>query len=86
MIETANGVDGAASLVDAWLEEPSLEAHAQHVRNLAAQSADAAEHLVIGLTMLAGGLAFALARMSDKSPRTVLIELSAAIKAANAEQ
>ncbi|MEV6303501.1 hypothetical protein AB0M02_29115 [Actinoplanes sp. NPDC051861] len=85
MDPTAVGIDGAVALVDAWLAEPTLDEHAEHLRNLTEQSPAAAENLVIGLTQLAAGLAFALSQNTGIPMSTVLTDMSAAIKATNAE-
>ncbi len=83
MQETARGIDGAAAVVAAWLAEPTLEAHAGHVRNLTAQSPSAAEHLAEGLTLLAAGLAYSLSQTTGRPLNVVLAEISTAVKNAS---
>ncbi|WP_189337006.1 hypothetical protein [Actinoplanes ianthinogenes] len=79
------GIDAAVAIVDAWLEEPTLEEHAQHLQNLTTQSPAAMEHLVAGLTQLAAGLTFALSQRTGMPMSAVLADMSRAIKATNAD-
>lgn len=80
MPQVARAVDGAAALVEAWLAEPALEAHAQHLANLAAKDEDAADEVVMGLTLLAAGLTFSLSQYLKMPSIKVLGMMTRAVK------
>lgn len=75
-----SGVDGAAALIDAWFDEPTAEANAEHLRFLTAQDPAAAEELVLGLTKVAAGLTYSLAQVIHAPMPEVLATVSEAVK------